>query len=198
MQRTLSSTAGEQSPPKASDIADNKARGQAIVADLNKCASKKSFMAMIATFGRTMDKADRESKLTAAQATVRTQMAVPPIVTITLGILKNKGPVNKSTSIFEAKSGHRAACVLPQRTSDPAAELLKNTRAKKALKDLQQHLKVHLSGSVPITDKPTASKIKKELTKAYDMSLFSSIVLPSDQEWTSKAYTFQFFGQQPG
>ena len=69
-------------------------------------------------------------------------------------------------------------------------------KARKATKDLAEHLKMHRSGVLQITDEPTKKRFRKECFKCFDASLFATMTLPQ-QDWASQVYSPYFFGFAP-
>ena len=161
-----------------------------------KHAAVKLFVTKTTSFKRTLDKIEREKKLTAAAgATHESRTSTPPLVAIAVSILESKGAMNVTASAFEAKNGHRGANVGPAADTDPSDVIGRHAKTKKAFKDLNLHLRNHSSGLVDISDQPTLNKFQKEIKKSFDATVVTVLVLPPDQDWTKKVFSMQYLGQ---
>ena len=184
---------------KVDAVADLKKSADCAVKTFNISPERKSFTQTLSSFKKTMQKIERERKLsTDRSGTTTVLQSIPPLVTITLNILRSKGETNLSTSAFEAKAGNRAAVVTPSAGRDPASTFTTVAKMKKLLKDISIHLKTNTSANSSLPDQPTKNKVLKELKHAFEPSLFATLVVPNDEGWAQKIFMPQLWGATGG
>eukprot|EP00928_Gymnodinium_smaydae_P033106 TRINITY_DN23809_c0_g1_i2.p1 TRINITY_DN23809_c0_g1~~TRINITY_DN23809_c0_g1_i2.p1 ORF type:complete len:745 (-),score=137.97 TRINITY_DN23809_c0_g1_i2:185-2365(-) len=101
-----------------------------------------------------------------------------------------------STSVFEAKGGHRMAVLEPAQ-SDLKTKIETHAKVKKAAKAMTTHLLTHSSGVDPITDVSAEKKLFKVLKDNFDPGLFTKMIMPADTTWVSKVFPLQYYGFNP-
>ena len=97
-------------------------------------------------------------------------------------------------SLFESKAGLRAATVLPLQGTDPVGIITAIPATKKSVKDMRLYLQANAWGIFAVTDAKRKAKLMKELKKAYDPAVFSTLPLPSGTDWPEKVYALELFG----
>jgi hypothetical protein len=154
---------------------------------------QKVFCLAASALKRTMNAILRKKVLAsgAGASVVALSVATIPLAAVGQALIE-AGAISQTSSFLEAKMGLRAAVVAPG-LGDPATLIAATAKAKKAHKDILNHLKTSKFGIVPVLDTPSIKRIVKELKKAFDPCLFAQLVLP-DQDWAPKVYSPQYFG----
>ena len=142
-----------------------------------------------------MDKVDRDLKNAENDGAVEVNELLPPIHAI-LMTLAAGGNKNTTPSLFEAKGGVRGAAVNSKPSKDAIEAIQSQSKSKKALKELAQHLRGQKYGVIPVKDLPFSRKLRKEIDAAYDSNVATRITLPESANWADKIRLFEFYGSE--
>jgi hypothetical protein len=117
----------------------------------------------------------------------------PPLHSIMLSLVEDATlDAAPSNSIYEAKGGVRGALCGP--SSAFVGQLSSLAMTKKALKDMTNHLKTNMTGTLYIhSEPPKLRKVVGILKKAFDPMLFQRFPLPS-ADWSPHVHEPAWFG----
>lgn len=104
--------------------------------------------------------------------------------------------VYRCGSVFEAKSGYKAALVTPQ-SGDLVDKLESMAHIKSGFKSLQKHLEHNTHGVFSIIDPSKQKMVTKVLTKSLESLLLSTYPLPGS-EWSAKVFVRQLYAAKEG
>ena len=164
--------------------------------ELNKTIYQKEakeFYKLLRALETALNEQRRGSAKKKADDVVSAASAPPPLWTV-LSTLQSQEGDSVGQSLHEAKNGISAAKMIPVSN---VVDLMKGTQMmKRAVKDLNAHLKVSVTGTIDMRELPVRRKVDKLLRKNFDAALFSELLLPehSTNQWSEKVFAPQWFG----
>lgn len=145
----------------------------------------REYQASLRSLAKLLEEQSRTQRVGAQAARVSAPEAAPPIHAIVLS-LASSFEDTVGNSLHEARGGINAAVIQPQ--MDLHKLLAGIQFIKRATKDLQQHLKVHATGTVDVKEPPVLKKLLKILQKAMDPGTLTTTALPTAKgaSWAGK------------